>query len=325
VQLRVLSANEIRQCIDMPAAIGAMREAFGQLAAGEAQMPHRVALDVPKGVSLVMPAHLGRENAAAAKVVSVFESNVERHLPVIHAVVLVLDAETGQPRALMDGRRLTALRTGAVGGLAADLLARPDAAVATVFGARVQARTQIEALVDVRPIRELRILSKGGESAQALASECAQRYGIRALAVQDPQAAIQGADVIITATPSRSPLFSGADVAAGAHVTSVGAFTPQMCEVDADLVDRSKVYVDDQTACELEAGDLLQAIIARRWSWDRLHAELGDVVNGVRAGRESPAEITFFKSVGLAIQDVIVAERVLAQAEKEGLGQIVDL
>jgi alanine dehydrogenase len=325
VQLRVLSASDVRRCIDMPVAIEAMREAFSQLAAGEARMPQRVTLETPGGVSLFMPGYLARDGASAAKIISVFEGNVDRRLSVVHAVVFVLDPETGRPRALMDGRRLTALRTGAVGGLAADLLSRPDAAVAAVFGASVQARTQIEALLAVRPIRELRIVSKGGESARALARQCAKRFEVQARAVTDPDEAIDGVDVIVAATPSRKPVFSGERATGGIHVTAVGAFTPGMCEVGPGLIERAKVVVDDRMSCRDEAGDLIQAVNAGSWSWDRLHAELGQIVNGERSGRESPGEITFFKSVGLAVQDVVVAERVLSSAEEQGLGKIVDL
>jgi ornithine cyclodeaminase/alanine dehydrogenase-like protein (mu-crystallin family) len=322
MQIRILSAADVRAAVDMPAAIQAMREAFAALASGEATVPLRLALETEHGVTLFMPAHLRGSGDAAAKVVSVNPGNAAEGLPVIHAVVLVLDPVTGRPLALMDGTWLTALRTGAVGGLAADLLARPDASVVALFGAGVQARTQLEAVRCVRPIREARIVSKGGGSADRLVAEL---EGVTARRVDDPNEAIEGAHVIIAATSSSTPVFDGSRVAPGTHVTGVGSFTTEMREVDTELVRRARVVVDQREAVLAEAGDIVGPISDGAVDAAVMSAEIGDIVLGRAPGRTSPDEITFFKSVGNAVQDVAVAARVLAAAERAGLGRIVEL
>ena len=204
-RLRVLSMADVRSSVDMPEAIDAMREAFASVSSGDAVVPVRIGLESEHGVHLFMPSLLRRAEAVGVKVVSVNPGNGDRGLPAVHAVVLLLDPETGRAMALMDGTWLTALRTGAAGGLAADLLARPDASVVALFGAGVQARTQLEALRCVRPIREVRIVSKTGASAEVLAGDLAGEEGLRVVRTQDRAAALRGAHVVIAATDSTTP------------------------------------------------------------------------------------------------------------------------
>ena len=306
----------------MPAAIDAMREAFGALSAQEATVPIRMALETEHGVSLFMPAHLRESGDAGAKIVSVNPGNAALGLPAIHAVVLVLDVLTGRPTALMDGTWLTALRTGAVGGLAADLLSRADAKTVALFGAGVQARTQLEAVRCVREITEVRVVSPSGGSADRLAAEVS---GIRAVRVDDPSEAIRGADIIIAATNSFTPVFDGSKVEPGTHVTGVGSYTLDMREVDTALVQRARVIVDQREAVMEEAGDIVGPIRDGVVDESIIVGEIGEVVLGRVQGRTADSEITFFKSVGNAVQDVEVAARVLRVAESEGRGLVVDL
>ena len=322
MQIRILSANDVRAAVDMPAAIEAMREAFGALAAGKATVPLRVALETEHGVSLFMPAHLHGSGDAGAKVVSVNAANAELGLPAIHAVVILIDPPTGRPTAFMDGTWLTALRTGAAGGLAADLLAREDASTVALFGAGVQARTQLEAVRCVRGVTEVRVVSRTGDSAEALVAELS---GIDATRVDDPADALDGADIVIAATNSSTPVFDGARVEPGTHVTGVGSFTTEMREVDTALITRARVIVDQREAVLEEAGDIVGPIRDGVVDESVIAAEIGDVVLGRAAGRTSTDEITYFKSVGNAVQDVAVAARVLSVAEAEGLGVIVDV
>ena len=322
MQIRILSADAVRACVDMPAAIDAMREAFAALSAQEATVPMRLVLETEHGVSLFMPAHLRESGNAGAKVVSVNPGNAVRGLPAIHAVVLVLDVLTGRPTALMDGTWLTALRTGAVGGLAADLLARSDAKTVALFGAGVQARTQLEAVRCVREITEVRVVSRSGASAARLAGEV---VGVRAVRVDDAHEAIEGADIIIAATSSSTPVFDGARVEPGTHVTGVGSYTLDMREVDTALVQRARIIVDQREAVMEEAGDIVGPIRDGVVDETVIIAEIGEVVLGRVPGRTADSEITFFKSVGNAVQDVAVAARVLAAAESEGHGLVVDL
>lgn len=327
MKLRVLSAADVQAAIDMPRAIEAMRDAFGALAAGKAQVPVRLQLETRHGVSLFMPAHLDEPERMAAKVVSVNGGNAQRGLPAIHAVVLVLEPETGRPVALMDGTWLTALRTGAVGGLAADLLAREDASVVALFGAGVQARTQLEAVRCVRSIQEVRIVSRTGESADALAAELQDVADgrIAARRVDDADEAVAGADIVIAATSSSTPVFDGARIEPGTHVTGVGSYTTAMREVDTELVLRARVVVDQREAVLEEAGDIAGPIADGVVDASVMEAEIGDIVLGSAPGRTDAEEITFFKSVGNAVQDVAVAARALTVAEERGLGTVLEL
>ena len=324
--LTLLSGADVVRLVPMSRAIEAMRSAFGQLASGAAHVPLRTPLEVEGGVALFMPGHLRDSGALGAKVVSVFAGNPERGLPVIHALVLLLDPVTGVPRAVMDGARLTALRTGAASGLATDLLAVPDASVLAVFGAGVQARTQIEAVRTVRPIREIRLVDSVPGAARRLAEELADSGdGSEVRVLDDPWAAVRGAHVIVTATTSSTPVFPGEAVEPGTHVSGIGSYTPRMREVDAELVRRATVVVDTREAALAEAGDLVVPIEEGVIGVDHIHAELGEVVLGTRPGRTRPEEITFFKSVGNAAQDLAVALLALEEAERRGEGARVEL
>ncbi len=320
--LRVLTQDDVRSAITMRQAIDAMRQAFGQLSAGHARVPLRLPLETEKGVTLFMPAYLQRTGDLGAKIVSVYGDNPARGLPMINALVLVLDNQTGMPLALMDGTYLTALRTGAGSGLATELLAREDAEVAAVFGAGAQARTQLEAVRAVRPIREVRIVSRTRASAQRFASEI---EGIDVRVMDDRSAAVRGADIIVAATTSSTPVFDGRDVEPGTHINGIGSYTPAMQEVDAAVVQRAKIVVDQREAALEEAGDLIIPIRQGLIRAEDIYAELGEIVNGEKAGRTSDDEITFFKSVGNAAQDVVTARWALEAAEERGLGTLVAL
>lgn len=322
MQIRILSASDVRASVDMSAAIEAMRGAFAALADGSAIVPLRLPLETEHGVSLFMPAHMTASGSTGAKIVSVNPGNTELGIPVIQAVVLVLDPQTGRILALMDGTWLTALRTGAIGGLAADLMSREDSSTVALFGAGVQARTQLEAVRCVRPIEEVRVVSSSGRTADGLVAEL---DGLEARRVDDPSEAIERADIIIVATSSSTPVFDGSRVAPGTHVTGVGSFTAEMREVDTALVTRARVVVDQREAVLAEAGDIAGPIADGVLDESVMSAEIGEIVLGRAPGRTSPEEITFFKSVGNAVQDVAVAALVLERAEKAGRGVMVEV
>lgn len=322
MQTRILSADDVRACIDMPTAIEAMRAAFAALSGGTAIVPLRLGLETEYGVTLFMPAHLRDSGSTGAKVVSVNVGNAERGLPAIHAVVLVLEPETGRLRALMDGTWLTALRTGAVGGLAVDVLAREDSSAVALFGAGVQARTQLEAVRCVRSITDVRVVDPVREAADGLVAELT---GLTARCVDDPDEALAGADIVIAATTSSTPVFDGSRVEPGTHVTGIGSFTPEMREVDATLVSRARVVADQRDAVLAEAGDIAGPVAEGVVDESIISAEIGEIVLGGAPGRTSADEITFFKSVGNAVQDIAVAALVLEQAEAAGRGVVVHL
>ncbi|HBY94502.1 MAG TPA: ornithine cyclodeaminase [Chloroflexi bacterium] len=322
MQLRVLSADHVRAALPMPAAIEAMREAFAQLAQGQAEVPLRTPVRTPAGVTLFMPGYLAGSSALAQKIVSIYPGNQSLGLPSLNGLVIVLDPATGFPRAILDGGTLTAIRTGAASGLATDLLARPESSVLALFGAGGQAYDQVTGVRAVRPLQEVRIVSAHGERCVVLA-ERLQREGLAARSVRDPGEAVRGAAIIACATTSHRPLFRDEDVAPGTHINAVGAFTPEMQEVPPSTVARASVVIDQLEAALAEAGDLLKPLAAGLIEQGHFETTLGEVVLGQAPGRRSPEEITLFKSVGLAAQDVAAASRALARAEAEDLGVVV--
>jgi alanine dehydrogenase len=330
MKLRVLSGDDVRRAVSMAEAIQAVREAFIQLSTGQAVVPLRTPVEVEKrgAVTLFMPAYLAGSDALGAKIVSVFPGNPARGLSLIHAVVIVVDAETGQPAALMDGTYLTALRTGAASGVATDLLARPDARVAAIFGAGVQARTQLEAICTVRSIEKVWVYDTMPGAALAYAADMKQRgqpIPADISAAGSPAQAVREADVICTATTSSAPVFDDADLKAGVHVNGIGAYTPEMQEVPAETVARARVVVDSRSASLAEAGDLIVPLERGLLTEDDIHGEIGQVAAGEVPGRVSDAELTFFKSVGVAVQDVAVADLILRRARDLDLGIQVEL
>jgi ornithine cyclodeaminase/alanine dehydrogenase-like protein (mu-crystallin family) len=262
------------------------------------------------------------ERALAIKIVTVFPDNSRLELPSIFGLVVVLDALTGAPLALMEGGRVTAVRTGATSGLATNLMARQDARTVALFGAGVQARTQLAGVRAVRHIREVRIVARRTDAAERFARELAD---VTVRVVDDPSEAIRGADIVITATTSSTPLFSGRDLEPGTHINAIGAYAPSMREVDSVAVERSRVVVDTRDGARAEAGDLIIPVREGVISFDHIKAELGEVVNGTIHGRTSEKEITLFKSVGHAAQDVALARCVLDRATSEDIGIMVTL
>lgn len=330
MKLRILSGLDVRQAVTMVDAIQAVKQAYIQFSAGQAVVPLRTPVPVKRhsGVTLFMPAYLAASDALGAKIVSVFPGNRELDLPTIHAVVIVVDSQTGRPTAVMDGTYLTALRTGAASGVATSLLARPDARVAAIFGAGAQARTQLEAICTVRHIEQVWVYDSLPQAAQAYVHDMQGRgWPIpHSIAIADsPYQAVSQADVICTATTSTAPVFDDSDLKAGVHINAIGAYTPEMQEIPAATVARSRIVVDSRSASLAEAGDLIiplrQGLIRETDIW----AEIGEVAAGNVPGRRSDEEITFFKSVGLAAQDVAVAEMALCRATELGLGVEVQL
>jgi ornithine cyclodeaminase len=311
-QIPYLSADDVRAALPMPAAIAAMREAFVALGQGRVTMPVRIPINTRAGVTLFMPAFIddGAAGQLGQKIVSVYPGNRTRGLPVINAIVTVVDTTTGRPCAILDGVYLTALRTGAVTGLATDLLAQDHASVLTLIGAGGQARCQIEAVCAVRPIKTVNIVSRGVSAAVLAAELQAADPSRRYLdATGAREAAVRAADVIVTSTGSCVPLFDGAWVGDGAHVNAIGAYRHDMREVDAVLLNRADVYVDQRDAALAEAGDLLIPDAAGEWPLSAVRGELSDLLLGRVAADRS--RLTFFKSCGLAVEDIAAASAIM--------------
>ena len=318
--IRILSASDVRAALPMPKAIDAMRHAYSQLSAGKATAPPRQHLSTDKGITLIMPAHLPERSEFGIKVVSVYDDNPNLGLPRISATVLVLDPTTGAPKAFMDGASLTAIRTGAGGGVAADLLARKNAKTVGLFGAGVQAKAQLQAVMAVRNITSVNLISRTQTSAQQLAAEISEWIDAPEVnLVSTPRQVVENADIVLCATTSATPLFDGNALQPGTHITAVGTFIPEKREVDTITIRRAhRIVVDSREACLEEAGDLIIPNAA-------IDAEIGEIVNGDKPGRQSDDEITFFKSVGVAVQDAVAGSVVLAEAEVKELGILVEM
>ncbi len=325
--MRILSGDDVRTAVPVAAAVAAVADAFAQIATGRAEVPLRISLGQPAHDShtFFMPALLagGSESRTALgmKVVSVFPHNAAHNqLPTIHALVALFDPATGQALAVLDGRLLTALRTGAASGAATQALARADARILVIIGAGGQAPFQVLSVCAVRPIEKILIVNRSHDRAEKLHDRLILE-GVQAeiVVAASVQTALAEADVVCCATSSSTPVFADRDIRPGTHINGVGSFTPRMAEVPAETIGRARVFVDQHAAAWSEAGDLIdaRAVGALR---EEQTTELGAVIAGLAPGRQGPHEITFFKSVGNAVQDLAVGQLAYDQALHLGLG-----
>ena len=326
----ILNADEVRQALPMDQTIAAMKDAFASLSNGTAVVPLRTRLPISQhdALSLFMPAYMRSDSgeALAVKVVSLFPKNPARGLAYIQAAVLILESDTGRALALLEGSTLTAIRTGAGSGAAIDLLARRDSRVVAIFGTGPQGRTQLEAACSSRNIETAFIYNPTLEKAQAFAEQIAGYNSIpRDIRVaKTPKEAIENADIICTATSSIKPVFEDKDVKSGTHLSAIGGYTPEMQELPVETVARARIVVDSRATVMDEAGDIVQAIRAGVIDESNIYAELGEIVLGTKEGRQSDNEITFFKSVGNAVQDATAAQLALKNARAMRLGVEVE-
>lgn len=320
-----LNADEVDRALPMDALIQSMKAAFSALSAGQAHVPLRTQVPVQEhnAVSLFMPAYLNAPdlNSLSLKAVSVFPDNPARGLPTIHAAVLVINQETGQVRALLEGGRLTALRTGAASGAATDVLARDDCEVGAIFGAGTQARTQLQAICTARDLNMVWVYDPDRNQVKKMIRELQGQGPIPEdlRAADSPRQAIAEADVICTATTSAEPVFSDQDLKPGVHINGIGSYTPEMVEVPPETAARALVVVGSREGVLAEAGEIMQAVDRGLLARDDL-IELGDILNQEQNGRKTPDQITFFKSVGVAVQDAAAAHLALKNARDLGLG-----
>ena len=311
--MRFLDADQVRAAAPMPLLLDAVEAAYRDVAAGRDQSPIRSRIPLGGGSLILMPGMRAGGTRASVKLVTFMPDNASRGLPTIHAVVIVLDAASGEPLAILDGATVTAMRTGAASGVGARLMARLDAQVLSLFGVGAQAAWQVRAVMAARPIRELRVFARTASSRTAFAAQMAQELGagVTVLAADSAENAVRGADIICCATTSSQPIFSADWVSPGTHVNAVGSFLLGMIEVPPELFARAElVAVDSRVAALEEAGDLVAALEAGLLASDAL-VEIGGIDRAWAAGRDASA-ITLFKSVGLAIQDVATAELVMA-------------
>jgi len=322
--LRYFSRQVVEEAITMSEAIELMKDAFRSLSSGEAVVPLRVNLPQPEqnAQTLFMPVYLPSAEAVGLKMVTIFRDNPGQNLPLIHGLMLVMDGTNGQPLALLDAEYLTALRTGAASGLATDWLSRKDATVLAVFGTGAQARTQVKGVAAVRSLEKVLVFGKNTAKTEAFCIEMQNTLGINVEPASQPKQLLE-ADIICTATTSNVPVFEHQHLKKGVHINGVGSYRPDAREIPGLTIQNAKLVVDQRSAALAEAGDVVLPIQEGLFEEDFIFAELGEIVLGTKPGRTSSDEITVFKSVGNAAQDLAVASYLVRKAQKLNLGTVL--
>ncbi len=326
----ILTKKDLTNVLNMEAAVEAIEEAFRAYHRGETKAPLRVSLEVEdaEGQVLYMPALLNSfrdSKALGAKMVSVFNKNPAKNLPLIYASFLLNDPTTGKPLALIEGSYLTGMRTAAASALACKYLARNEAQVLGIIGAGFQAFFQIEALSTVRQINKVLIYDQIREKSEQLAERLKTKLHLDCELAHSAESLTKKSHILITATTSQKPVCAGENLQEGATVIAIGAFTPNSREVDGQTVIRSRVYMDSYKGALAEAGDILIPIKKKIFTEEEIEGELGELVTEVVSGRKNDREIILFKSVGLAIEDASTAQMAYEKALDKGIGTEVEI
>ena len=319
---RLLTEQQVHSLLPMPDLIAAMESALAKFSAREVLQPVRSVLTVgpTKAYFGLMPAYLPSPASLGAKLVTVFGENHKRDLPSHLATIVLLDPETGALQAIMDGRYITEARTAAVSAVSARFLAKPDASTLAIIGSGVQARSHLEAYQLVRQLKQVRIWSPKQRSREQFVEDMSAHVAAPIVAADTAEAAVRGADLIVLVTSSPTPVIDDAWVSKGAHVVCVGACRPNQQEMPPELVARSRLYVDSKAAAVVEAGDIVMNIAAKLFDETHIRGEIGELVLGRVPGRGSADDITVFKSLGMAVEDVVAADLVFRRASESGAG-----
>lgn len=309
----ILSDSDIAEVLEMDETIDVVEEAFREYARGGVVMPPRSTIMVDKhnGSISFMPSYIEKTEAEAAKIISIYPDNPERGLPTTMAWIIVNDPETGEVLAFMDATYITAMRTGAISGVAARYLAPEDSRLAGIYGAGVQGRTQVWAAATVLDLEEIKVYDIDEEARQKFASEMTEKLDIQVKPVKNAKKAAKNSDIIMTATTSSKPVLKREWLTDRVHISAIGAFYPDYRELDTATVVDSKLVVDDFEGVMREAGDVLIPIEEGAMTGEDIYAELKEIVSGDKEGRTREDGLTVFKSVGIAIQDSSVANLVL--------------
>jgi alanine dehydrogenase len=319
---RLLNEDQVKSLLPMSDLIAAMESSLGRFSAGEVLQPVRTVLMVgpTRAYFGLMPAFIPHPASLGAKLVTVFSGNAARQLPSHLATILLLDPETGALQAIMDGRYITEARTAAVSAVSVRHLARNDASTLAIIGTGVQAQSHVEALPHVRSLSDIRVWSPSAASRERFVHEMKPHSSAPLRSTHSAEEAVRGADVIVLVTSSPTPVIDDSWVSAGAHVISVGACRPDQREIAPELVARGRLFVDSKAAALVESGDVVQGISEGRFDKDHVRGELGEVVLGRTQGRTSAADITVFKSLGMAVEDVVAADLALRRAVEKDVG-----
>jgi len=319
---RLLNEAQVKSLLPMSDLIEAMENALARFSAGDVLQPVRTVLTVgpTKAYFGVMPAYLPQPARLGAKLVTVFGGNEARGLPSHLATIVLLDPDTGALQAILDGRYITEARTAAVSAVSARHLARAEASTLAIIGSGVQARSHLEALAEVRSLHEVRVWSPREPSRDRFVAEMAGRTPAQLRSTAIAEDAVRGADIVVLATSSPTPVLQNDWVADGAHVMSVGACRPDQREMDPALVARARLFVDSRAAALVESGDVVLGIREGRFTESHVRGEIGQVVLGRASGRVDAGDVTIFKSLGMAVEDVVAADLVLSRAIERGGG-----
>jgi ornithine cyclodeaminase len=327
MKILILSHDEVAELLPMKDCIAVMREALIALAAGQVHQPLRTIIRPPDAAGLMglMPSYISGDSAAfGLKAICIFPGNPAKGKDAHQGAVLLFSAETGELLAMMNASAITAIRTAAVSGVATDLLARKDACNLAIIGTGVQARSHLAAMSEVRFIKRCRIASRQVEHAEEFAEEMRRSFSFALEPVETVEEALKGADLIVTATTAAEPILKREWISSGAHLNVVGASTPNTREVDTATIAVSSLFVDRRESTINEAGDYLFAVRDGTIGPDHIRAELGEVLHGGKPGRTSPDEITLFKSLGLAVEDLAAAEYLYRKAKELSAGTWVE-
>lgn len=322
----LLSKEVIQECYTLKETMRSVEKAFGLFSAGKVKVPLRtqIGTDKGEGTFIYMPAYCGEEAASSIKILGMFPGNTTKGLPTINGQVLVLNNETGVIEGMLDGTYITQLRTGAASGVAFEQLAKKECRKGVLIGTGAQAAAQLEAMLIARKLEEVQVVGRDFEKTKQFVAEMNQTlkdYRVSILPAADANEAIIDADLVIVATTATSPVFDGNLIKAGATISGVGSYQPHMQEIPATLLVRSqKIYFDSEEAVLSEAGDLLIPLANQTITKEKFTGDIGQVINGHLVGRENDEEIIFFKSVGIAAQDVITAKDILEKAKENGKG-----
>jgi len=317
MKVRIISQAEVPRLLPMRECVSLMAEALRSLARGEAVQPLRTVAS--------MPAYLGAPRALGVKVITVTPANQGTPFDSHQGAVLLFEPEHGTLVAVIDATSITSIRTAAVSAVATDALARNGVTSAAILGSGVQATAHLEALRVVRPIERVRVWSRSFDHAKAFAARESARHAIRIEATRSAREAVEGAEIICVATAAKEPVLSGEWIGPGAHVNAVGACFPAHRELDTAAVRRARLFVDRRESALHEAGDILIPIREGAIGEDHILGEIGELLLGQLEGRRGDEEITLFKSLGLAIEDLAAAHRIHANALAGGVGSAVDL
>ena len=326
MEIRILRAADVHALLPMAECIDLMHRTMSAVSEGRAVLPLRSVLMMPGDLGMMgnMPGYLGDPECFGVKLVSLMPRNKPPQYSSHLGIVLLFEVEHGQPVALLDGAEITAIRTAAASALATRLLARPDAASLAILGAGEQASSHLAAMMAVRKLRHVRVWARDPDKAAAFAQSEMSKHAVRIEVAPTVRDAVRQAEIICTVTKAREPILLGEWLEPGTHLNVVGSSVATTAEIDIPAVVKSRFFVDYRSSTITEGGDYLRALRAGAITPEHILAEIGEVANGSKAGRTSPDEITLYKSLGIAPQDLASAHHVLQKARQRGVGQVID-